>query len=556
MPSDPATGMTRTWPRWWYVAGGVLLALGVLAAVLSLMVRPRLNDWARARTVETLSEQFDSEVELGALGVRPGMVFRVTGADLVLRHKGRRDVPPLIVVSSFDVRASLWRMLRSPRRISQVELRGLHINIPPRYSDDEERFPGATPPSERPDRPPVPTDRPKPEVERAEVEDPKPSPVVIDALHSMEARLTIVPKEGDKEPKVFELHTLDMTEVALDRPIPFEALLDNPVPRGRIETHGLFGPWARGEPGLTPLEGRFEFEDADLGTINGIGGLLQARGTFGGVLDRIEADGTTTTPDFHLDTAEQPVQLDTAFSAVIDGTNGNTWLDPVRAHLGEGTAILASGGVVKVTREDEGRTIDLDVRIDDGRIDDILRLAVKSAEPLMRGGIDLQAKMLIPPGAVPVVRKMRLDGSFTLKDAIFTSDGIQDKVDELSKRAQGRPEDAGVDDVLSDFKGRFTMRNGTITFPSLSFVTQGARVQLAGHYTADGAMDFEGTIRMSADVSQMVTGRKRFFLRIFDPLMRSDGATQFPIHIRGTVDDPDFGVNVGKTLRQMITPGG
>jgi hypothetical protein len=531
---------------------GLLIVLTVAAGVL---LRPRLDEWARARSMAMLADQFDSEVEFGALDVRPGLRVVVSGRDLVLRHKGRRDVPPLVVVGAFDVQTTIWHLLQRPRRIRQVTVDGLQINIPPRLSDDEERFPGATPPSQRPDRPAVPTDRPKPARETSPLPAPRPSPVLIDVLRAGGARLTIVPKAPTATPRVFEIHTLDMTEVAPDRAMPFQAVLDNPLPRGRIDASGTFGPWAREEPGLTSLAGQFAYADADLGTIAGIGGILQASGTFGGVLNRIEAEGTTSTPDFHLEAADQPIQLETRFSSVIDGTNGNTWIEPAEALLAGRTPITATGGVVKAEEDDEGRTVDLDVAIAGGRVEDILRLVVGSAEPLMVGGLDLKAKLLIPPGPVPVPRKLQLDGTFTLKDAVFTGDAVQDKVDELSRRARGRPDAAGVQDVLSDFSGTFRMRKGTITFPSLRFVTQGARVQLAGHYTLDGRLDFEGTIRMTANVSEMVTGRKRFFLKLFDPLMRSRGATQFPIHIRGSVDDPDFGVNVRETLRQMVTPG-
>src|SRR5690606_27418470 len=213
---------------------------------------------------------------------------------------------------------------------------------------------------------------------------------------------------------------------------------------------------------------------------------------------------------------------------------------PVHATLGE-TKIRASGGIVKVTRDAEGRTIDLDVAIEDGRLEDVLRLVVEAEEPLMTGGLVTNAKLLIPPGDVPVSRKIQLDGDFRLDGAQFTSDTVQGKVDELSRRAQGRPDARNIEDVLSDFSGRFRMRDGAIRFPVLRFTTQGARVQMAGAYYVDGRIDFTGNIRMTAGVSRMVTGTKRHFLRMFDPLFRRDGATEFPIHVRGSVQEPEFG---------------
>ena len=36
--------------------------------------------------------------------------------------------------------------------------------------------------------------------------------------------------------------------------------------------------------------------------------------------------GQTTTPDFSIDVGGTPVPLETTFHAVVDGTNGNTYL--------------------------------------------------------------------------------------------------------------------------------------------------------------------------------------------------------------------------------------
>ena len=64
--------------------------------------------------------------------------------------------------------------------------------------------------------------------------------------------------------------------------------------------------------------------NADLGTIKGIGGMLESTGRFTGVLERIVAKGATKTPDFSLDIGGKPMRLDTVYTAIIDGTNGDT----------------------------------------------------------------------------------------------------------------------------------------------------------------------------------------------------------------------------------------
>src|SRR6185436_6751630 len=142
----------------------------------------------------------------------------------------------------------------------------------------------------------------------------------------------------------------------------FHAALVNPVPRGRIETSGSFGPWNTNEPDETPIQGEYAFKNADLNTIKGIGGILSSVGTYSGVLERVEVEGQTETPDFHIDVGGQPVPLTTKFKAIVDGTSGDTWLDNVEAVLGQ-SKIVARGAVVR-TEDVKGRRITLDVRLD------------------------------------------------------------------------------------------------------------------------------------------------------------------------------------------------
>ena len=62
------------------------------------------------------------------------------------------------------------------------------------------------------------------------------------------------------------------------------------------------------------------------------------------MLERIAVTGETDTPDFSIDIAGQPVPLKTTFKAIVDGTNGNTYLEEVDARLID-SHILAKGSV-------------------------------------------------------------------------------------------------------------------------------------------------------------------------------------------------------------------
>jgi len=70
-----------------------------------------------------------------------------------------------------------------------------------------------------------------------------------------------------------------------------------------------------------------------LGTIKGIGGILSSTGEYDGTLDNIVVDGKTDTPDFRVATSGRMVPLHTEFHAIVDGTNGDTYLHPVKAQI-------------------------------------------------------------------------------------------------------------------------------------------------------------------------------------------------------------------------------
>ena len=344
-----------------------------------------------------------------------------------------------------------------------------------------------------------------------------------------------------------------MRSLGIAEQMPFTATLTNPVPKGQIETSGTFGPWQKGQPGATPLAGNYSFQKADLGTIKGIGGILDSTGAFQGELQRIAVKGETQTPDFHLDISRQPVALSTTFEAVVDGTDGDTYLNVVNAKFLQ-TAITAKGAVTG-TKGVKGRTVKLNVHIDDGRIEDLLRLAVKGDPPLMVGRVGLQTDFELPPGEKDVVAKLLLAGKFGVGSAKFTDAGVQKKLSGMSHRARGRDSERQAENVVSDLSGTFRLKDGSLSFSDLAFGLPGATVRLHGSYgLRSEAIMFDGTLRMDATISEAAGagGMKGFFLKAIDPLFRKKGAGALvPIKVRGTREKPEFGLDVGKSLQEI-----
>jgi hypothetical protein len=229
---------------------------------------------------------------------------------------------------------------------------------------------------------------------------------------------------------------------------------------------------------------------------------------------------------------------------LVDGTNGDTILKPVNGTLGS-TDFTTSGGILK-QEGDSRRTIRLDVSMPRGNLRDILTLAMRSP-PFMQGQIFLKTTIDIPPLTGKVREKLLLDGQFEISRGRFLRSTIQKQIDSLSRRGQGQPQNEDIDAVVSVMGGRFKLENEVITFQSLSFAVPGAGVDLAGSYDLDqDALDFHGTLRLRATVSQTMTGWKRWALKPVDPFFSKQGSgTLLNIQVVGTSKEPNFGRDRG-----------
>ncbi len=94
------------------------------------------RDQLRQLVIDTLADRLDSEVELESFSVDTFPTVHVTGTNLIIRHKGRRDVPPLIAVRAFTLDGGMIGLVSRPRRFRTATLEGLQINIPPGFKKD------------------------------------------------------------------------------------------------------------------------------------------------------------------------------------------------------------------------------------------------------------------------------------------------------------------------------------------------------------------------------------------------------------------------------------
>ena len=506
--------------KWLLVTASGIGLLCLLLVLAAHFAAPRLQYTANRRAQAYLRAHFKSAVQVSSVHISLFPHVQVIVEGLVLRHKDRTDIPPLIEIRKMTVDAGLLALLGARHEISRVRLEGLQIHTPP-------RIPGG---------PPM--------IQGSTDDLGEKYPVVVDEIDADDALLVLLrpPSDAGKPPNEFAIHRLVMKGFSFDHSADFHALLTNPKPRGEIRCGGKFGPWQADQPSETPVSANYSFNNANLGTIKGITGILSSVGHFAGPLNYLTVEGETDTPDFALRTAAFPMALHTDFKAIVDGTNGNTVLTSVVAKFLH-TTLLTHGAVVDIYSGIKGRTIALDAVSDDARIEDLLALAVKADKPAMTGSAKLTAKIVIPERDEDLIERLQLDGQFGLAKVHFTNPSVQAKIDAFSRRGQGKPKDMDLANELSNLRGRFRMNKAEVAFSNLTFDVEGASLALGGVYNIDGGtLDFRGKLRMRAKLSQTMTGWKSVVLKPFDQFFQGPkGGAEIPIKITGTRQNPTFG---------------
>jgi AsmA-like protein len=533
-----------------WIAGSLVLLLAALAVIVSILFR-RAEPFLRARIVAALQDRFHARVELDSFhmslvdglqaeghGLRIWPPAQVEGVNV---PPAPNSSDPLISLDAFHFHAPLHYQPHEPIHISVVELKGLEIHIPPKSHFVHSTSPAAD-----------------------AIEKPAGASALISfTINTVECTSAHFVLETSKPGKLpldiafahFKVRGSDGGSLRAQSSMHFDAELTNPRPVGKVDTSGTFGPWFVSDPGESPIQGEYKFDHADLASFKGIAGILTSTGKYQGTLRDLVVDGDADTPDFRLTHFGNALHLHTHFHAKVDATNGDTWLDPVDATLGH-SHFTAQGQVVRVIAPDpttglpasKGHDIALNVNVDSARMEDFLRLASHNSTPLLTGALTMKTTLHIPPGEAPVHERLALKGAFNLDQARFTSTKIQDSLTQLSLRGQGRPgevKNADTSAVRSAMLGDFQMARGVITLPALTYTVPGATIVLKGTYGVEGgALDFTGSAKLDATVSQMVGGMLGALLKPADRYFKKDGAgTEVPIRISGTREDPKFGVD-------------
>jgi hypothetical protein len=513
----------RQWSHRWR---WIIAVVGIFLAVVVVCVRvviTRAEPILRTRVIETLSARFKSRVELAELHVWVADGVHVDGKGLKIfgatdPNAWEDGVQPLLEVGEFRFQTALRSLFREPMHVDIIYVDGLIVNIFPKNDRQTMR-----------------------ELRQRG----RKMSIFVDRFVCANTKLIINTVKPGQPPLEFDISDLRMKAIGPGQPLHFDATLVNPRPVGDIQSTGHFGPLNEESPRDTAVAGNYTFTNADLGTLPGIGGILSSAGKYGGTLGRIEVEGQTDTPDFQIAVSGHRVPLHTDFHAIVDGTDGDTYLNPVKATVLR-SSFTASGKIVRM--KPHGHDVELNVVLGRARIEDLLKLGVKTEPPIMTGAVEMKTKLSLPAGAEDIANRLKLAGSFEIPAGHFTNDKVQDRIDSLSVRSLGKNGmGRGHADpaVTSDLEGRFTLNQGTLSFSYLHFLIPGTHADMRGEYSLDGnTFDFHGVLRLDAKLSQMTTGWKSILLKPVDPFFQKHGAgTELPFKISGTREAPRFGLD-------------
>ena len=522
-----ASGQRWVPGRWWLIIGASLMVIAAIAMIVLACKWP----FTQKAVTKALQDRFARTVQIRSFRKTyfpPGCVAE--GVSFL--HRKRKDLPPLITVQTLIIRGSYNGLFRIHQRVDDVQVKGLHVLIPP----------------------PGPTGHPSSVMPLTTST--TGATVTIGQITTEGALLEVMPRQRGQESFKLEVHRLTLDEVREKGIIPYHAVLFNPEPPGEIRSDGEIGPWNEDDPDSTPVAGSYIYEHANLAVFEGISGTLSAQGKFSGTIGHIDTNGETDVPDFRVSGNSHTVHLISRFQAVVDGTNGDTYLQNVNAHFQRTT--VTSKGSVAGRPDQHGKTVWLEMAVKGGRIEDLLFLFTDGKRPAMTGSINLRAKVQVPPGPPGFMRKLDLTGSCGIDTGRFTNPDLQQPVNALTQSARGENKEQQAEDpetALSKFAGQVSVKNGVATLSNISFSALGTSAQLQGTYNlVDKKIDLHGVLYTYGKLSDTTSGFKALVLKAISPFLKQKDVTVVPFAISGTSTDPSFSLDLAGKRRESSLP--
>jgi hypothetical protein len=493
--------------RWLTISGIVLVAL--LGAVLVI-----LAIWwpfTRDATMRSLEEVSFSEVKIGRFQKSffpPGYIAQ----DLTFRRDNTANTRPLARIGKITCRGSWLALLTFTHRITRMDLEGVVVYIPAHL-----------PPAIR---------------KHAEA---KVTPMVTD-LSANGAVLEIARGHEGSQTEHFDFPELALSNLAKNKATQFRTLMLNPNLFGRLASTGTVGPLMLGRIAETRISGDYHIRGDDLSRHRIVAGTLSADGRFDGVLGRTDVAGRTYIPDFSVTRSRHSLKLTAEYNVLVDATKGDVTVQSVEAHFLRST-LITHGSIAGRG----GKTLALDVEGRQARIEDLLRLVVTANQPPMDGALNMHVHVVLPPKQETFLRRVRLQGGFTINGAKFTTRTTEARLQQLSARARGEKKvdvTSGNKAVPAEIKSNVKLDAGIAILSEALFTVPGAVARGAGTYNlSNEAIDLRGKLAMRTTLSKAAGGIKSVILMPIDPFFKKNGAgTVVPVRITGTYSHPVFKV--------------
>ena len=166
----------------------------------------------------------------------------------------------------------------------------------------------------------------------------------------------------------------------------------------------------------------------------------------------------------------------------------------------------------------------------------------------MAGQTALSTSVEIPSGPQPFLRRLKLEGKFGIDQGSFTKPETQKNVNELSAGARGQNNKEDPPPVMTDLKGSVNLADAIAHFRDLSFGIPGATARMHGTYSIvePYRINLHGEMRVETRISKTTSGMKSFLLKVIDPIFKKKKKGEIvPVHVLGTYDKPDFGLDLG-----------
>jgi hypothetical protein len=472
--------------------------------------------FTQANVTAGLQQKFGSRVEIKSFRSNyfPPMCV---AEGVTFRRNTQAGAAPIATVARLTIEGSYPGFFATPKRISHVTVEGLHVFASPA---SEKAGPAAAP-TQAGDK----------------------TKIEIGDITADNSIVEFSSGESGAKPMRFDVHKLTINDVSEGQPLAFHAELTNPLPPGEIRAEGEFGPLDTSKPEEAAASGSYTFEHANIGVFPGIGGTLYSTGKFEGKLNQLEVAGMTDTPDFNVSPNPHTVHLRTQYHAVVNGWNGDVSLKSVKAQMNSST-ILARGEIA--SKGGPGKTVSITGVENEGSIKDWLELLAHNHHPKMTGTMKFRTIVYVPPGPRDFIDRVNLRGDFEIGDAEFSKPATQEKVNNLSRVAQGEKADDAPESVFENMRGHVEMENAVANVSDLYFGLPGALAHMHGTYGVEnGKIDLHGNLRVDQKLSKSQSGVKSVFLKAIEPMMKKKRAGEVvPVKITGTLKEPSYGLDV------------